>query len=313
MRIAFQMDPIERLNAASDTTLMMMRSAFLRGDEIFSYGPNHLSLEGEFIRARARGVTFSPHGQVEIGETKTLDLRADIDVVVIRQDPPFDMAYVTLTYILERLAPDTLVINDPKAIRDCPEKMLVTHFADLHPPTVITNDLEVLHDFHARHGACILKPLHGAAGAGVVRLDADDKNLAALVEIFGAINRDPVVLQAFLPAVSAGDKRIILVGGEAVGAINRVPPKGAVRSNLRVGGVAEAVTLTKRDLEICARLKPVLQEKNLIFVGIDVIGDYLTEINVTSPTGAVQLKEFSGLDATEIMWNLVSKGLLSSN
>jgi glutathione synthase len=305
LRIAFQMDRLEGIKLETDTTYMMMQSAAGRQYRLFCYEPYQLSMEGGRISTRAREVRILSTGGYEIADECELDLRDDVDVVMLRQDPPFDMAYVTTTYMLEKLKGYTLVVNDPVAVRDCPEKMLVTQFPDLHPQTLISSDPHALERFFHTHGDCILKPLHGAAGSGVIRLKEGDRNLGALVEIFNGINRDPLVIQKFLPAVSEGDKRIILVDGKPVGAINRIPPKGAVRSNLRVGGRAEPVKLTKRDLFICDAIGPYLVERNLIFVGIDVIGEYLTEINVTSPTGARQVFQFDGVDVTQTMWDSV--------
>jgi glutathione synthase len=244
---------------------------------------------------------------VTFGDWERLDLGEDVDVILMRQDPPFDMAYVTATYLLETVHPKTLVVNDPAEVRSAPEKLLVTRFPDLTPPTLVSSDPVALVAFHEKHGDVVLKPLHGAAGSGVVRLKAGDPNLEALIEIHATGSRDPLVIQKFLPAVSAGDKRILLVDGEPVGAINRIPAKDQVRSNLRVGGTAAPVQLTPRDLEICKAIGPTLRERGLIFVGIDVIGDWLTEINVTSPTGAQQLKTFSGVDATAAMWEVIER------
>ena len=314
LRVAVQMDPIERINIASDTTFLLMMAAQARGHELWVYEPRHLSQEDGRIFARARRVTLRPvkGDHVTAGDYQKLDLHDDIDVVLMRQDPPFDIAYITATYLLEAIHPKTLVVNDPKSVRDAPEKLLATRFEGLQPPTLISSDFEAIDDFFHRHGDCILKPLHGAAGNGIIKLKAGDRNLDSLVELFASISREPVVLQKFIPAVAKGDKRIILIDGEIVGGINRVPEEGAVRSNLRVGGRAEPLVLTNRDREICERLKPVLQEKGLMFVGIDVIGDYLTEINVTSPTGAVQLKAFEGLDAGDILWDRIAQKLQSA-
>ena len=242
---------------------------------------------------------------VTFGEEVRLDLGRDVDVILMRQDPPFDMAYVTATYLLETVHPRTLVVNDPAEVRSAPEKLFATRFEGVQPPTLISSDPVALVDFHERHGDVVLKPLHGAAGSGVVRLKAGDPNLEALIEIHMTGSRDPLVIQKFIPAVSKGDKRIILIDGEPVGAINRVPAEGQVRSNLRVGGTAAPVGLTPRDLEICAIIGPELKRRGLLFVGIDVIGDYLTEINVTSPTGAVQLKAFTGVDAAALLWDVI--------
>jgi glutathione synthase len=266
-----------------------------------------LALEDGDLFCRARPVTLRPVAgdHVSFGDEVRLDLGRDVDVILMRQDPPFDMAYVTATYLLETVHPRTLVVNDPAEVRSAPEKLFATRFEGVQPPTLISADPVALVDFHERHGDVVLKPLHGAAGSGVVRLKAGDPNLEALIEIHAAASRDPLVIQKFIPAVSKGDKRIILIEGEPVGAINRVPAEGQVRSNLRVGGTAAPVELTERDLEICAIIGPELKTRGLMFVGIDVIGDYLTEINVTSPTGAVQLKDFTGVDSAAILWDAI--------
>jgi len=307
LRVAVQMDPIERINIASDTTFLLMMAAQRRGHELWVYEPRHLSQDTGRVFARARKVTLREvkGDHVTLGDFEHLDLHDDVDVILMRQDPPFDVAYITATYLLEAVHPRTLVVNDPRSVRDAPEKLLATRFEGLQPPTLISADPVALNDFFAEHGDCILKPLHGAAGNGIIKLKAGDRNLDALIELMASISREPVVLQKFIPAVSAGDKRIILVDGEIAGGINRVPEEGAVRSNLRVGGRAEPLVLTDRDREICERLKPVLKERGLMFVGIDVIGDYLTEINVTSPTGAVQLKTFEEIDVGDILWDCI--------
>jgi len=309
LKVAIQMDPIEAVNVASDTTFLMALTGQARGHKLWVYDFRTLALEDGHLYCRARPVTVQKvqGDHVQFGEEQKLDLEADIDVVLMRQDPPFDMAYVTATYLLERIHPKTLVVNDPTEVRNAPEKLVATLFPGLQPPTLISNDPVALMDFHQRHGDVILKPLHGAAGSGIVRLKADDPNLEALIEIHAAASRDPLVLQKFIPAVSAGDKRIILIDGEPAGAINRIPAKDQVRSNLRVGGTAAPVELTERDREICATVGPYLKARGLIFVGIDVIGDYLTEINVTSPTGAQQMLEFSGVDVTALMWDVIEK------
>ncbi len=314
LRVAVQMDPIERINIASDTTFLLMMAAQDRGHQLWVYEPRHLSMEDGRPFARARKVTLRnvKGDHVTAGDYEVLDLENDLDVILMRQDPPFDIAYITATYLLETVHPKTLVVNNPTSVRDAPEKLLATRFPGLQPPTIISADPEALQDFFDRHGDCILKPLHGAAGNGIIKLKAGDRNLDALIELFGGISREPIILQKFIPAVAKGDKRIILIDGEIVGGINRVPEEGAVRSNLRVGGRAEPLVLTERDREICQRLKPVLQEKGLLFVGIDVIGDYLTEINVTSPTGAVQLKAFEGVDAGVILWDRINQLLTVS-
>ena len=307
LNVAVQMDPVQAVNIEADTTFMLAMEAQNRGHRLWFHGPQHLALEDGELFVRARPLTFRAvkGDHYTLGEAETLKFADHFDVVLMRQDPPFDMAYVTATYLLETVHPKVLVVNDPAEVRNAPEKLFATSFKGLQPPTIISGDAEVLADFHRRHGDVVLKPLHGAAGAGVMRLTTDDKNLDSLVETFGAINRDPLVMQAFIPAVSEGDKRIILVDGEVAGAINRIPPKGHVRSNLRVGGTAEPVELSERDLEICAILGPELRRRGLLFVGIDVIGGYLTEINVTSPTGAQQLKRFGGADSAAMLWDVI--------
>lgn len=309
LRVAIQMDPIEAVNIESDTTFLQALEAQNRGYPVWVYDFRTLALEDGRLFCRARPVTLRQTlgDHVSFGDEAKLDLSQDVDVILMRQDPPFDMAYVTATYLLETVHPTTLVVNDPAEVRSAPEKLLVTRFPGLTPPTLISSDPVALTDFHRRHGEVVLKPLHGAAGSGVVRLKADDPNLEALVEIHATGSRDPLVIQKFLPAVSKGDKRIILIDGEPVGAINRVPAKDQVRSNLRVGGTAAPVELTARDREICAAIGPTLRERGLLFVGIDVIGDWLTEINVTSPTGAQQLKRFTGVDAAALMWDAIER------
>ena len=309
LKVAIQMDPIEDVNVESDTTFLMALTGQSRGHKLWLYDFRTLALDEGRLYCRARPVTVQKvQGQhVTFGPEVKLDMASDIDVVLMRQDPPFDMAYVTATYLLERIHPQTLVVNDPAQVRSAPEKLVATLFPQLQPPTLVSADPVALVDFHKRHGDVVLKPLHGAAGSGVVRLKADDPNLDALIEIHAAASRDPLVIQKFIPAVSAGDKRIILVDGEPVGAINRIPAKDQVRSNLRVGGTAAPVELTARDKEICAAIGPFLKERGMIFVGIDVIGDYLTEINVTSPTGAQQLLNFAGIDATAAMWDVIER------
>ena len=309
MKIAIQMDPIEAVNIASDTTFMMAMEAQARGHALWVHDFRTLALEEGRLFCRARPVTLRdvPGDHVTLGDEVRLDLQTDVDVILMRKDPPFDMAYVTATYLLETVHPGTLVVNDPAEVRSAPEKLLVTKFLGLTPPTLISSDPVALVAFHEKHGDVVLKPLHGAAGSGVVRLKAGDPNLEALIEIHATGSRDPLVIQKFIPAVSKGDKRIILIDGEPVGAINRIPAKDQVRSNLRVGGTAAPVELTPRDLEICAAIGPTLKARGLLFVGIDVIGDYLTEINVTSPTGAVQLKAFTGIDAAALMWDAIEK------
>ena len=312
LRVAIQMDPIERVNIDADTTFLMALNAQARGHALWVYEPERLALEDGRLTARARSlqVRATAGDYATLGPVEVLDLAA-VDVVLMRQDPPFDLHYITATHLLEHVHPATLVVNDPVEVRNAPEKLFVTGFKGLQPPTLISRDPEAIADFRARYPDMILKPLYGGGGSGVARLKPDDSNLEALLELHFALNREPVICQAFLPAVEAGDKRVLLVDGEPVGAINRVPAKGHTRSNLRVGGRAEAVELTARDREICAIIGPELRRRGLVFVGIDVIGDYLTEINVTSPTGAQQLKRFTGVDATALMWDRIEARIAS--
>ncbi len=310
LRVAIQMDPIDGVDVSSDTTFLMAQTALARGHAVWTYHPETLAQRDGRISCRARPL----HALSEVqgdharqGAPEPLDLHG-VDVVLLRQDPPFDMAYITSTHMLERLGPGVRVVNDPAEVRNAPEKLYVTGFPGLQPPTLITRDPVAIAAFRNEHRDVIVKPLYGNGGAGVFRLKPGDGNLDSLLELFFASNREPVIAQAFLPDVSAGDKRILLVDGEPVGAINRVPAEGAVRSNLHVGGRAEAVELNPRDREICAQIGPDLQQRGLVFVGIDVIGAYCTEINVTSPTGARQLKAFTGVDATALMWDAVEAG-----
>jgi glutathione synthase len=308
LNVAVQMDPIERINIDADSTFRIMEEAQARGHRLFYYTPDRLSLDEGRVTARGwpvevrrvRGDHFS------LGAEATIDL-ADQDVVWLRQDPPFDMGYITTTHILDRLHPATLVVNDPFWVRNYPEKLLVLGFADLTPPTTVARDLATLKAFKARHGDIILKPLYGNGGAGVFRLDPNDRNFNALYELFAGINREPLIAQKFLPDVAKGDKRIILVDGEAVGGINRVPQDGETRSNMHVGGRPEKVALSERDWEICAAIGPLLREKGQVFVGIDVIGGWLTEINVTSPTGLQELERFDGVNVTAKIWEAIER------
>jgi glutathione synthase len=309
LRVAVQMDPVLGINIETDTTFLMMWEAQQRGHRLWFYTPDKLSMEDGRVFARAQPLTLTKTqgAHAELGETVVLDMKDDVDVVLMRQDPPFDMAYITATHFLEKVHPHTLVVNNPAEVRNAPEKLFVTDFPGVQPPTLITSDHEAIYDFRARHGDIVLKPLYGGGGSGVARLLADDPNLDALLELHAMIGREQVIAQKFVPAVSKGDKRILLVHGEPVGAVNRVPAAGQVRSNLRVGGRAEAVDLTPRDLELCAIIGPELKKRGLLFVGIDVIGEYLTEINVTSPTGAQQLKRFGGADAAAILWDRIAE------
>ncbi|TBX28751.1 glutathione synthase [Nioella sediminis] len=306
LKVAIQMDPIGPINIDADSTFRIAEEAQARGHELLYYTPDMLAYQEGRVTARGWPLTVRrvKGDHFSIGEMQEIDL-ADWDVVWLRQDPPFDMGYITTTHILERVHPETLVVNDPFWVRNYPEKLLVLDFPDLTPPTTIARDLETLKAFKHKHGDIILKPLYGNGGAGVFRLDPNDRNLNSLHELFTGINREPLIAQKFLPDVSAGDKRVILVDGEPVGAINRVPAKGETRSNMHVGGRPEKVALTDRDREICARIGPLLREKGQIFVGIDVIGGWLTEINVTSPTGIQELERFDGINIAEKIWQAI--------
>ena len=306
LKVAFQMDPIGGVDINADSSFRLAEEAQARGHSLFFYTPDALAYDEGRVTAKGQRFTVRREqgNHVELGEVETVDL-ADWDVVWLRQDPPFDMGYITTTHILDRVHPETLVVNDPFWVRNYPEKLLVLDFPDLTPPTTIARDLETLKAFKQKHGDVILKPLYGNGGAGVFRLGPDDKNMTSLHELFSGINSEPLIIQKFLPDVSKGDKRVILVDGEAVGAINRVPAKGETRSNMHVGGRPEKVGLSERDLEICAAIGPLLKEKGQVFVGIDVIGGYLTEINVTSPTGIQELERFDGVNIAEKIWQAI--------
>ena len=307
LAVAIQMDPIERVDILADSTFALALEAQARGHALFHYLPPDLSWRHDRVVARARPmrVRRKAGDHVDLGSAELLDL-AGVDVVLMRQDPPFDMAYITATHLLERIHPETLVVNDPVAVRNAPEKLYVTHFAELMPATLITADPEEIRAFRAEHGDIVLKPLFGNGGAGVFHLRPDDPNLGSLLEMFQKIApREPIMVQRYLPAIREGDKRIILVDGEAAGAINRVPAAGEARANLHVGGRAERAPLTSRDREICELIGPALKRQGLIFVGIDVIGGLLTEINVTSPTGLQEIERFEGLNLAARIWDAI--------
>ncbi|PRY79422.1 glutathione synthase [Yoonia maritima] len=303
LKIAFQMDPIGPIDINADSTFRIAEEAQARGHSLFYYTPDKLAFDQGRVTARGWPLTVQrvKGAHFTLGGEQTVDL-GEFDVVWLRQDPPFDMGYITTTHILDMIHPKTLVVNDPFWVRNYPEKLLVLNFPDLTPPTMIARDLETLRGFREEHGDVILKPLYGNGGAGVFKLAHADSNLASLHELFSGINREPLIMQKYLPAVSKGDKRVILVDGEPVGAINRVPAAGETRSNMHVGGRPEKVALTDRDREICAKIGPLLREKGQVFVGIDVIGDWLTEINVTSPTGIQELERFDGTNVAEKIW-----------
>jgi glutathione synthase len=308
LTVAIQMDPIERIDIGGDSTFALALAAQGRGHSLLYYGPRDLTFRDGLVTARVRPLSVRnvKGDHFTLGQSSVTDL-SKLDVVLMRQDPPFDMAYITATHILEKLQPKTLVVNDPFHVRNAPEKLFVTQFKDLMPPTLITTDREEIRAFRAQHKDIILKPLYGNGGAGVFRVKEDDENLGALLEIFTQFFREPIIVQRYVPEVRKGDKRILLVDGEFAGAINRVPAQGEARSNMHVGGRPEATNLTAREKDICKALAPELKARGLIFTGIDVIGNYLTEINVTSPTGIQEVKRFGGPDAAELIWDAIEK------
>ena len=302
LKIAIQMDPVAAIDIKGDSTFRLALEAQARGHALCYYLPRDLSLSNGEVLARTRSleVRDAEGDHFTEGNEVVTNLR-DVDVVLMRQDPPFDMSYITATHILDHIHPHTLVVNDPSHVRNAPEKLFVTEFDGVMPPTLISSNEQDIRAFRAEHKDIILKPLYGNGGAGVFRVRPDDENLASLLEMFTQMYREPLIAQAYLPDVRAGDKRIILVDGEIAGAINRVPAEGESRSNMHVGGRPEATRLTDREREICAIIGPELKKRGLIFVGIDVIGDYLTEINVTSPTGIQELRRFSGVDVSVLL------------
>ncbi|HVI53089.1 MAG TPA: glutathione synthase [Candidatus Sulfotelmatobacter sp.] len=314
LSVAIQMDPIESINIDADSTFMLAMEAQARGYKLFHYLPQNLSFRADSAGGRVTAwarpleVRRKKGDHFTLGEAESMDL-SQVDVVLMRQDPPFDMAYITATHLLEHVHPKTLVVNDPVHVRNAPEKLLVTHFPDLMPPTLISSDRRDILDFRAEHQDIILKPLFGNGGAGVFHIKADDENLNSLLEMFTQQSREPVMVQRYVPAVRLGDKRIILVDGVAVGAVNRVPAAGEARSNMHVGGRPEKSQLTKREQDICEAIGPTLRERGLIFVGIDVIGDYLTEINVTSPTGIQEINRFDGSRLEKQIWDAIERRL----
>ncbi|SFR78375.1 glutathione synthase [Sphingomonas jatrophae] len=308
LTVAVQMDPIETINIAGDSTFAIMLGAQKRGHRLFHYQAGDLSYRDGRVTAPARALTV----RAEVGnhftwdgEPQMLDLGTEADVILMRQDPPFDLAYITATHLLERIAHQTLVVNDPASVRNAPEKLFVLDYAEFMPPTLITRRLEDARAFHAEHGEIVIKPLYGNAGSAVFHVGRADANLAALTELFGQVWREPFMVQAFLPDVRLGDKRIVLVDGKPTGAVNRLPKQGEIRSNLAVGGSGAATDLTARELEICAKLGPELARRGLLFVGIDVIAGHLTEINVTSPTGIVAIDRFNGTDTPALIWDAI--------
>jgi glutathione synthase len=306
LKIAVQMDHIRTIHIAGDTSFALSLEAQRRGHQLFHYTPDRLALLGNkvFARIEEMRVRDEAGNHYDLGEPVRTDM-SEMDVVLLRQDPPFDMNYITTTHLLERIHPETLVVNDPFHVRNCPEKIFVTQFPDLMPQTLITKDPDEIKAFRKEHGDIILKPLYGNGGAGVFHLRPDDRNLSSLLEMFAGLSREQIIAQKYLPAVRAGDKRIILINGQPVGAINRVPAEHDARSNMHAGGQAQKSDLTKRDHEICERIGPALRDRGFILVGIDVIGDYMTEINVTSPTGIREVKRFGGADIAALFWDCV--------
>jgi glutathione synthase len=316
LRVAVQMDPLEKINISGDSTFAIMLKAQELGHQLFHYLADALTYQDGRLYAGAHPVSMQPvqGSHFQLGGFTILDLGSDVDVVLMRQDPPFDLGYITATHLLERIQNETLVVNDPAAVRNAPEKVWVLDFARYMPPTMLTRSLGAARKFLSEHGDIVIKPLHGNAGKAVFRVGRDGSNLAALMELFNATYREPHVLQAFLPEVADGDKRIVLVEGEVAGAINRRPSAGEIRSNLAAGGTAEASDLTHTEREICAALGPELKRRGLLFVGIDVIGGrWLTEINVTSPTGIVAIDAFNGTDTPGLIWGAIERRLNELN
>ncbi len=306
LKVAVQMDPLHSIDITGDSTFALMLEAQARGHKLWHYEVPHMWLDGSRLLARVKPVTVQNVAGAHFsfgGETVT-DL-SGMDVVLMRQDPPFDMAYITATHLLEHIHPKTLVVNNPVAVRNAPEKLLVMHFPHLMPPTLVSWDRQAIRDFRALHKDIIVKPLFGNGGIGVFRIKPDDENLGSLLDMFFAASREPLMVQRYEPAVRKGDKRIILIDGEPLGAINRVPAEGDSRSNMHAGGRPEPAKLTERELEICAAIAPTLKAQGLLFTGIDVIGDYLTEINVTSPTGLQQIARFEGLNLAAAIWDKI--------
>ena len=306
LAVAIQMDPIEGIDIDGDSTFVLALEAQRRGHGLYHYLPTDLSYDHGRVKARARPLQVRRErgNHYSLGAPEMLDLRA-LDIVLMRQDPPFDLNYIAATHLLERVHPETLVVNDPVAVRNAPEKLFVTHFPDLMPPTLITYDHAEIKAFRAEHKDIILKPIYGNGGAGVFHIGPDDENLNSLLDLLTQTVREPMMAQRYLPEIKQGDKRIVLIEGAPAGAVNRVPPPGDARANLHVGGRAEKTTLSKRDLEICEALGPVLREQGLVFVGIDVIGGWLTEINVTSPTGLQEIDRFDRVALEAQIWDAI--------
>ncbi len=310
LTVAVQMDPLAQINIAGDSSFALMLSAQMRGHQLFHYAADDLNYRDGRVWAQAHPVTVQrvAGDHFSVTDPVSLDLGEDVDVVLMRQDPPFDLGYITATHLLDRIAERTLVVNDPASVRNAPEKVFVLDYARFMPPTLITRSLDETRRFLAEHGAIVIKPLHGNGGKAIFKVERDGANLSALIEVFNMTWREPHMIQAFVPEVAKGDKRIVLVDGEVVGAINRLPGEGEIRSNLAVGGSAERTVLTAREWEICAAMGPELKQRGLIFVGIDVIGgEWLTEINVTSPTGIVAIQNFDGTDVAGMIWDAIER------
>lgn len=311
LTVAIQMDHVSTIDINGDSTFVMALEAQKRGHALFHYLPGKLSMARGRILAEAEPMELRREqgNHFSLGETRTLDLASDVDVVLMRQDPPFDMAYITATHLLEHIHPQTLVVNDPREVRNAPEKLFVTHFAEFMPPTLISSDRDQIMAFRKEHKDIIVKPLYGNGGAGVFHIKPDDENLNALLEVFTMLYREPIIAQAYLKDVRAGDKRIILIDGEIAGATNRVPADGEARSNMHVGGQAMKSEITDREREICAAIGPELKKRGMIFVGIDVIGGFMTEINVTSPTGLQEINRFDDVCLEAQIWDAIERKL----
>ena len=309
--VALQMDPIDSIDINGDSSFALALEAQDRGHKLFHYLPKSLTFKDREISARAQelAVRSMQGNHFTLGEFEKINIKDDLDVILMRQDPPFDMSYITATHILEHVHPATLVVNDPVNVRNAPEKLFITHFKDVMPPTLITNDGNEVELFRKEYKDIIVKPLYGNGGAGVFHIKPNDENLSSLLELYESFYKEPLIVQQYLPKVREGDKRIILIDGKAIGAINRIPADGEARSNMHVGGTPEKCELTKRDLEICETIGPALKKQGLLFVGIDVIGSHLTEINVTSPTGIQELTRFNGINVAKIIWEAIESKL----
>ena len=309
LRIGVLMDPTSTIQIDADSTFALALEAQARGHQLWHFLPTAISYQQGQVTATAHAMTVQrvADNPAPLGNAETLNLATDLDVILMRQDPPFDMQYITLTHLLEGIGDQTLVVNNPREVRNAPEKLFVTEFAQFMPPTLITRDEQAIRAFREQHPHTIVKPLFGNGGAGVFYLKPDDENLSSLLENLLGASREQLMVQAYIPEIRQGDKRIILVDGDPIGAINRIPADGEARANLHVGGRAAKVELTDREREICSALGPVLRQRGLLFVGIDVIGNYLTEINVTSPTGLQELQRFDGTDGPALIWDAIER------